>query len=257
MVSTSWAPVDRVVLLQLAVEVEGRHALVAVEGDLAAVVDELAVVAETDLLEGLLGERVPRDVGADEAGHVGGVESLRGRQHVVVRLGGAQPRLVEEVLAVDQQLHPRLAGHGQLVLAVRGELEGAVVERAAVEVVDHGADGVGVDELVGGQGADLAQRETADHVRQLPGRRVRGEDLVELVLGDRDQLDLDPGLLGEGVHDVLGGRDAVGEVLLDPDGERCCRRHRLRRPHPRRTRRARRARRSRALRLRRRDVGSE
>ena len=74
-----------------------------------------------------------------------------------------------------------------------------------------------------------AERDAAHHVGQVAGRGVGGEDLVELVLGDRGELDLDPGLLGEGVDDLLGRGHPVGEVLLDPDGDACRRHHRLRR----------------------------
>ena len=67
------------------------------------------------------------------------------------------------------------------------------------------------------EGAQRAERQRADHVGQVAGGGVGGEHLVELVLGDRDQLDVDPALLGEGVDDLLGGGDPVGQVLDDPD----------------------------------------
>ena len=64
-----------------------------------------------------------------------------------------------------------------------------------------------------------APAERADHVGQVAGGGVGGEELVELVLGDGDELDLDPALRGEGVDDLLGGGDPVGQVLQDPDGD--------------------------------------
>ena len=126
---------------------------------------------------------------------------------------------LEEVLAVDEQLDPRLARDRQLGVAVGGQLERALAERRRVEALEHLGRGVGVEQLVGRERADLAERDAADDVGQVAGRGVGGEDLGELVLRDRGQLDRDAALLGERVDDLLGRRDPVGEVLDDPDGQ--------------------------------------
>ena len=86
-----------------------------------------------------------------------------------------------------------------------------------IEVVHDVADSPGVDQLVARKGAQRAERQRPDHVRQVPGRGVGRQHLVELVLGDRDELDLDPALLGERVDDLLRGGHPLGQVLDDPD----------------------------------------
>ena len=69
-----------------------------------------------------------------------------------------------------------------------------------------------------GQRPHLRQRDAADDVGQVAGGRGRGEQLVELVLGDRDQLDLDAALLGERRR-CPASPHPVGQVLHDPDLE--------------------------------------
>ncbi len=213
-------PGHRVVLHELAVEVQRLDALGAVEGDLSLLVDHLAAVAQPDLLHGLRREGVAGDVRADEPGHLRAVERLGGGQDVVVRRRLGEAGLLEEVLAVDEQLDPRLARDGQLLVAVSGQLQRALAERGGIESLEHLGDGLGVHQLVGRERAHLAQRQTADDVGQVPGGGVGGEDLVELVLRDGGELDVHPARLRERVDDVLRRSHPVGQVLDDPDRDR-------------------------------------
>ena len=64
--------------------------------------------------------------------------------------------------------------------------------------------------------AHRGQRQRADHVGQLAGRRGRGDQLVNWFSSVADDLDLDAGLLGELVGDLLGRLDPVGLVLQAP-----------------------------------------
>src|SRR4029453_18893076 len=105
----------------------------------------------------------------------------------------------------------------ELSVAVPGQGQGALAERVLAELLHDLRGGVGVEELVRGQRAHLGQRDAADDVRQVAGRRRRRQELVELVLGDGHELDLDVRRRREAVDDRLRGGDAVGQVLLDPD----------------------------------------
>jgi hypothetical protein len=104
-------------------------------------------------------------------------------------------------------------------VAVGGELERLLRERRGVERVDDGTDRLGVDEFIGRQRPHLRQRDAADDIGQVSRRGRRGDQLGELVLGHRDDFHLDTRFLDESVDDGLGGGDAVGEVLLHPEGD--------------------------------------
>jgi len=210
----------RVVGDQLPVEVERRHALRAVHRDLAGLVDHLAAVGQREVLERLLGERVARRRGADEADPPLRVQGARRVHDRVVGGGRGQARRVEQVAAVVQQLRPRLARHRELAVAVARELQGGLVPGVRAERVDHRLVGVGVRQVVDREGVHRRQRDRTDHVGEVTGRGRRGQRLVELVLLHPDELDLDPGLLGEPVDDRLGGGHAVGQGVGGPHGDR-------------------------------------
>jgi hypothetical protein len=66
---------------------------------------------------------------------------------------------------------------------------------------------------------DKPERRGGQHVGQGAGGAGAGHLGLELVLADRNQLDLDVGLLLEPVDDRLGGLDPVGVVLGGPEGK--------------------------------------
>ena len=107
-----------------------------------------AAVAERRVLEGLLGEGVVGHGGAGEAGDLGAVQGLRGGEDVLVGLRRGQPRGVEEVLAVDQQLRPPVAGDRQLGVSVPGQGQGLLGEGVLPQSVHDGGGRVG-EERVG------------------------------------------------------------------------------------------------------------
>jgi hypothetical protein len=64
------------------------------------------------------------------------------------------------------------------------------------------------------------ERQRAEDVRQRIARHGRGDLRRKVALGDRHQLDLDAGLIGESVDDGLLCLDAILGVLHRPEGER-------------------------------------
>ncbi len=162
---------DRVVPHQVAVEAERLDALGGVEGDLAGVVGEPAVVRQRQVLERLLGEHVAGGGRRGDAGDAAGVQLRRRGGDLLVRVGRRQAGGGEQVLAVDEQLAPPVAGYGELLAAVAGEFQRAGRERVLAEPVDDRAVGVGVDQFVGGQRAHPGQRRPSRPRRA--GRRRR------------------------------------------------------------------------------------
>jgi hypothetical protein len=172
------------------------------------------------VLERLGGEPVARRGRERDAGHPVLVELLGGVAHVVERLGLAQPRLVEEVLAVDQQLAPAVARHAG-GLAVHGdEIQRLLGEGVRPEAVDDLLGRRGVEDLLADVRVRVGDRRGEHDVGQLAGGRRVGDQGGQLVLRHRHLLDLDAGLLGEVVEDGLGGLQAVGLELVVPDGDR-------------------------------------
>jgi len=171
------------------------------------------------VLEGLLGERVARRVGSDEAGHLGAVQRLGSGEDVIVGLRRSKPRGIEQVRAVVEQLGPRLTGHRELFVSVLGHLESALGEGVRSEILDHCRRSFGVHQVVRTERAYLGEGDRPDHVGQVVGSRGGGQELVELVLGDTHELDVDARRRSEVGDDRLRRRDPVGERVRGPDGD--------------------------------------
>ena len=185
---------------------------------LARVVDHLAAVAQREMLERLLGERVTRSGRADEPGHLGGVQRLGRRHDVGVRLRWlADPPsrtgpCGSRAAATRRPSGPRAAPHRRRVSS------SALAENVSAPSVSITACGrLGVEQVVGRQRADRGERLRADHVGQLAGGGGRGQQLVELVLVDADELDLDSGRLGELGDDLLRLGHPVRDGVAGPD----------------------------------------
>ena len=143
---------DGVLARDVAVPAERLDALGRVDRHLPAVVDELAALRERDVLERLVGEAVARRGGQRDPGHPVAVELLGGRRHVVERLRRLEARLLEEVLAVEEQLAPAVARHaGRLAVRV-DEVERLLGERVRAEALDDLLRGLGVEDLLLGVG---------------------------------------------------------------------------------------------------------
>ena len=142
---------------------------------------------------------------------------------VVVRRRRGEPSLVEQVLAIDEHLRPAVARDGDELAIDRIEIERALGERSLAEGIDDGLRGRGVDQVGGREGMDEPERERAEDVGQRAGRARGGDLRLELVLGDRDDLDLDAGLGREAstIFCVAATRSAlssaVQKVIEPPD----------------------------------------
>ncbi len=212
--------VDRVVGQELAVEVHRLDALVAAEGDLAVVVDELAAVAEPDLLEGLLGEGVAGHVGADEARHVRSCPAPR-RPRARRRTSRARP-------ARPGRRGP--CGRRAAGPTTRWARPGACRRRRS----SSSALSLNVSEPSSSRTsatASVSRSSLEDSVRIWPsgmppmtsGRSPAAALEVRIWLNWSSATGVSstsmPVSCRERVDDRLGRGHAVGEVLLDPDGD--------------------------------------
>jgi hypothetical protein len=134
---------------QLDVEPEGVDTRLAGQGDGAGVVDQLAVVGYRQVLEGLLGEGVARLGGGHDPRHPVAVEPGGRRPDRLEGGGPGQPGLVEQVLAVDQQLGPAVAGHGHRLAVLLHQAEAPLGKGLAPKGVDDGGGRIGVGDAVG------------------------------------------------------------------------------------------------------------
>ena len=210
---------DGVVGRDVAVPAQRLDARRRVERDLAAVADELAALGERDVLERLGGEAVAGLRGERDPGHAVAVELLGGRAHVVERLRRLQAGLLEQVLAVDQQLAPAVARDAGRLAVAGHEVERLLGEGLRSELVDDRLRGLGVEDLLRRVLLRLVQRRAEHDVGQIAARRGVGHQRRELILGDPDQLGLDLGLLRELVEDRLRRLHAVRLGLVVPDGQ--------------------------------------
>ena len=158
----------------------------------------------------------PGAVASDDARHVAAVELLRGRADVLQRGRIVDAGLLEQVLAVDQQLAPAVRRHDRRLAVLAHEVEGLLGEGVRAELLDHRLRRLGVEHALRRVGQTLLGRDARDHVGQLAGRRRVRQQGGELVLRQGHDLRLDAGGGGEVREVVLERRDAVRLALVAP-----------------------------------------
>ena len=148
-----------------------------------------------------------------------GCLSLVAAARILSKVSGVSRPAFEQVLAVDQELGPGVAGDPHRLAVGLDQAERPLREGLAAQALDHLVGRVGVGQVVGGQVLHEAERHRAHHVGQGTGGAGRLDLGGQLVLGDGDDLHADAALLLEALDDRLDGGDPLGDVLGEPEGD--------------------------------------
>ena len=173
---------------------------------------------ERDVLERLRGEARARGGGQRDACEPVTVEAPGCAAHVVQGARLVEARSAEQVLAVDEQLAPAVAGHGHDAALPAHEAQRGLGERLLAQLAHDLVGRARVEDPVARIGVRAVERELHDVGQGAGGPRpLDARD--ELVLADGDDPHLDAGRARE--RGDVGDRrpDAIGLVLPDPEGD--------------------------------------